>query len=64
MWHFVVGDTPWFLPAVVIVAGYALIARRVHPALWFGLPALVLAVLLASVWRERGVRKQRGREPL
>ena len=56
VWRFVVGDTPLYLPAVVAIAAFALLAHRVHPALWFGLPVMVLAVLVGSVWRQTRVR--------
>jgi hypothetical protein len=51
VWHFVVGDAPEFLLAVVVVVGFALAVHQTHPAEWFGLPVLVLVVLVVSVLR-------------
>lgn len=53
VWHFVVGDTPEFSVAVVILVGFALVLHRFHPVLWVGLPVLVLVVLGASLWRQQ-----------
>ena len=59
IWHFVVGDAPEFLLAVVAVVGFALLVHHTRPAEWFGLPVLVLAVLVASLLRQP--RRRRGR---
>jgi len=57
LWHFLVGDTPEFLGAVVLVVGFALAVHRVHLAVVLGLPAIVALVLASSV--RRGLRSSR-----
>jgi len=52
VWRFVVGDAPEFVLAVVVLVGFALAVHDARPAEWFGLPVLVVAVLVASVLRE------------
>jgi len=53
IWHFLVGDVPEFLPAVLVVVGFALAVHRVHLAVVLGLPLLVVTVLTLSVRRGR-----------
>jgi hypothetical protein len=65
LWHFVVGDTPEFLLAVVVLVGFALAVHETHPAEWFGLPVLVLVVLVVSLLRQtrRGERPSEVQAP-
>jgi hypothetical protein len=54
-WDFLVGDTPeLFVATLVILAITALLAKAVSTtAAWLCLPVLVVAALVASVWRGR-----------
>jgi hypothetical protein len=54
-WDFLVGDTPeLFVATLLIVAITALLAKTVSTtAAWLCLPIMVLAALVASVWRGR-----------
>ena len=60
VWHFVIGDSPEFLAAVMVLVGFALALRHVHEALWIGLPLLVLGALFGSVWHQQ---RTSGRPP-
>jgi hypothetical protein len=57
-WEFLVGDTPELFVAVVfILAIIALLAHLVSTTVaWVLLPVLVMAALIASVWRGRRAR--------
>jgi hypothetical protein len=54
-WEFLVGDTPELFVAVVLILGItALLAKAVSTtAAWLCLPVMVVAALIASVWRGR-----------
>lgn len=54
-WDFIVGDTPELAlgVAVVLLAGWGLVALKV-PVTVVAIPAALLALLVASVWRGRG----------
>ncbi len=62
LWHFVVGDSPEFLVAVMVLVGFALGLHAAHVAVWVGLPVLVVGVLAASVWRRQRVGRAPGAE--
>lgn len=60
IWDFLVGDTPEFLPAVVVVVLLAYGLRSVRALAVVAVPAAVVFVLLASlaVWRVRSYRRR------
>jgi hypothetical protein len=55
-WDFLVGDTPeLFVATLLILAITALLAKVVSTtAAWLGMPVMVIAALVVSVWRGRG----------
>ena len=60
IWDFLVGDTPEFLPAVVVVVLLAYGLHAVHALAVVVVPAAVVAMLVASlaVWKVRSYRRR------
>ena len=53
VWHFLVGDTPEFLPATVGIAVLGFVLRGMRPAAVVAVPGAVILVLVVSIvlWR-------------
>ena len=60
VWDFLVGDTPEFLPAVVVVVLLAYGLHAVRALAVVVIPAAVVLMLVASlaVWRVRSYRRR------
>ena len=61
-WHFLVGDAPEFVAVVTALVIYALMLRHFHLAVVYGLPALVVGALSASVYIRRRSLQRRAPE--
>lgn len=58
-WGFLVGDTPEFFVAMLVLVGLAVALRHDRDAAVVLLPLLTAAVLLGSAWRGRVRTKAR-----